>query len=154
MGFSALIVRKTARVFIFILNKISKEQTLRYILTLIDDMLQVCCYFTSHWVLGRQITCWNLSWLLLQVKRITLVSFFRIFPKRGSFLYVPSFPDNCKVCMLVFPTYGGKWLDLLFKLATWTTDNNRKLLFTSESVRCTQYFALKLKLIFDFSARL
>uniref|UniRef100_A0A5K4F3X0 V-type proton ATPase subunit H n=2 Tax=Schistosoma mansoni TaxID=6183 RepID=A0A5K4F3X0_SCHMA len=30
----------TARVFIFILNKISKEQTLRYILTLIDDMLQ------------------------------------------------------------------------------------------------------------------
>ncbi|GAA57348.1 splicing factor 3B subunit 3, partial [Clonorchis sinensis] len=31
----------TARVFIFILNRISKEQTLQYILTLLDDILQV-----------------------------------------------------------------------------------------------------------------
>ncbi|THD19703.1 V-type proton ATPase subunit H [Fasciola hepatica] len=30
----------TARVFIFILNRISKEQTLQYILTLLDDLLQ------------------------------------------------------------------------------------------------------------------
>ncbi|TGZ67640.1 hypothetical protein CRM22_004703 [Opisthorchis felineus] len=30
----------TARVFIFILNRISKEQTLQYILTLLDDILQ------------------------------------------------------------------------------------------------------------------
>ena len=122
-----------AKTFLSLLEHISKDQTVQYILTIIDDMLQVKSLLYSHWIFsltyyvlnaGRQKQGGDYSRIRQKEAWKCLVTFLESFEPTRWFHSEHDISYYREIGVLVTRSHGRLRFDILFDLAERSTSNS------------------------------